>query len=144
LLRGAVSLACSSWTTAGTVGVGLIGGAGVTGVSPAITAGVIVSGAYLGDEVSSLSETTVLAAQLAEVGLHTHIRAMIWTAGPAFLIALVVFAILGITGSISVSAHYLAMGLHKVYVPDCHPGIGITRRYYGCSPPTSGRVRVCR
>ena len=68
----------------------------MVGVSPAITAGAIISGAYVGDKISSLSETTILAAQLAEVDIHTHIRAAIWTSGPAFIVALVVFAILGL------------------------------------------------
>ena len=85
----------SSWSTAGTIGVGLIGIATLAGVSPAITAGAVISGAYLGDKLSPLSETTVLAAQLAEVDLRAHIRAMFWTAGPAFITALVVFTILG-------------------------------------------------
>jgi NhaC family Na+:H+ antiporter len=93
---GIISLGIgSSWSTAGTIGVGLIGIATLAGVSPAITAGAVISGAYLGDKLSPLSETTVLAAQLAEVDLRTHIRAMIWTAGPAFITAVVVFTILG-------------------------------------------------
>jgi len=97
LICGVISLGTgSSWTTAGTIGVGLIGIASLVGVSPAITAGAIISGAYVGDKISSLSETTILAAQLAEVDIHTHIRAAIWTSGPAFIVALVVFAILGL------------------------------------------------
>jgi Na+:H+ antiporter, NhaC family len=97
LICGAISLGTgSSWTTAGTIGVGLVGIASLVGVSPAITAGAIISGAYVGDKISSLSETTILAAQLAEVDVHTHIRAAIWTSGPAFIVALVVFAILGL------------------------------------------------
>jgi NhaC family Na+:H+ antiporter len=67
----------------------------LAGVSTAITAGAVISGAYLGDKLSPLSETTVLTAQLAEVDLRTHIRAMFWTAGPAFLTAVVIFMILG-------------------------------------------------
>ena len=94
---GLISLGIgSSWSTAGTIGVGLIGIATLAGVSTAITAGAVISGAYLGDKLSPLSETTVLTAQLAEVDLRAHIRAMMWTAGPAFIIALVVFTILGL------------------------------------------------
>ena len=93
---GLISLGIgSSWTTAGTIGLGLIGISELIGVSPAITAGAVISGAYLGDKLSPLSETTVLTAQLADVDIRTHIRAMVWTAGPAFLIAAIVFAILG-------------------------------------------------
>ncbi|MEZ5125263.1 MAG: Na+/H+ antiporter NhaC family protein [Thermoleophilia bacterium] len=98
LVCAAVSLGIgSSWTTAGTIGVGLIGIASLVGVSPAITAGAVISGAYFGDKTSPLSETTVLSAQLAGVDVHKHIRAQIWTSGPAFGLALVIFGLLGLT-----------------------------------------------
>jgi len=84
----------SSWTTAGTMGVGLVGLAAMVGVSPFITAGAVVSGSYVGDKLSPLSETTVLTAELAKIDVFTHIRAMFWTSGPASIIALIVFAIL--------------------------------------------------
>lgn len=97
LICTAISLGTgSSWTTAGTIGVGLVGLATMLGVSPAITAGAVVSGAYVGDKTSPISETTVLTAQLAEVDLYKHIRAMLWTTVPAFLIAALVFAILSL------------------------------------------------
>lgn len=86
----------SSWTTAGTIGVGLVGIASLLGVSPVITAGAVISGSYFGDKTSPLSETTVLSAQLAGVDIYTHIRAQIWTSIPAFIIALIVFATLGL------------------------------------------------
>jgi NhaC family Na+:H+ antiporter len=88
----------SSWTTAATIGVGLVGVATMVGVSPAITAGAVISGAYLGDKTSPLSETTILSAQLVEVDVYEHIRRQVWTSGPAFLIGLVVFTVLGLTG----------------------------------------------
>ena len=88
----------SSWTTAGTVGVGLVGIASLVGVSPVVTAGAVISGAYLGDKTSPLSETTVMASQLAGADLYTHVRAQAWTSVPAFLIAAVVFALLGLRG----------------------------------------------
>jgi Na+:H+ antiporter, NhaC family len=91
----------SSWTTAGTIGVGLVGLATLVGVSPAITAGAVISGSYLGDKLSPLSETTVLTAQLAEIDIYTHLRAQIWTSVPAFLIAALVFGILGLRTSIT-------------------------------------------
>jgi len=86
----------SSWTTAGTMGVGLVGLAAMVGVSPVITAGAVVSGSYVGDKLSPLSETTVLTAELVKIDVFTHIRAMLWTSGPACIIALVVFTILSL------------------------------------------------
>ncbi|HIK44326.1 MAG TPA: Na+/H+ antiporter NhaC, partial [Leptolyngbyaceae cyanobacterium M65_K2018_010] len=85
----------SSWTTAGTVGVGLVGIAIALGVSPAVTAGAVISGAYFGDKTSPLSETTVLSAQMVGTDLYTHIKTQIWTSGPAFIVALIGFAIIG-------------------------------------------------
>jgi Na+:H+ antiporter, NhaC family len=104
----------SSWTTAGTIGVGLVGIATLAGVSPAITAGAVISGAYLGDKLSPLSETTVLAAQLAQVDVRTHIRAAIWTAGPAFVVAVIVFTILGLPARGESSAVHTATELAKL------------------------------
>ncbi len=85
----------SSWSTAGTVGVALMGVAGGLDVSLGMAAGAVVSGAYFGDKLSPLSDTTNLAAGVAEVPLFTHIRHMLWTTGPSFLIALALFGILG-------------------------------------------------
>jgi NhaC family Na+:H+ antiporter len=87
----------SSWTTAGTIGVGLIGTATMLGVSPAITAGAVISGAYLGDKTSPLSETTILTAQMVKVDVYDHIKRQVWTSVPAYLIALAVFFVLGWT-----------------------------------------------
>ncbi|WP_127959323.1 Na+/H+ antiporter NhaC [Serratia microhaemolytica] len=86
----------SSWTTAGTLGVGMVGLANMLGLSPEITAGAVISGAYVGDKISPLSETTVLAAQLNGVDLYKHIRAQLWTTIPAALITLTVFVLLGL------------------------------------------------
>ena len=78
VICSAVSLGIgSSWTTVGTIGVGLMGLATMVGVSPTITAGAVISGAYVGDKISPLSETTILTAQLAKVDIYTHIRAML-------------------------------------------------------------------
>ncbi|MFL1906987.1 Na+/H+ antiporter NhaC [Plesiomonas shigelloides] len=87
----------SSWTTAGTIGVGLIGLATMLGLSPEITAGAVISGAYVGDKASPLSESTVLAAQLNGVDLYKHIRNQLWSTVPSALIALIVFIVLGIS-----------------------------------------------
>jgi NhaC family Na+:H+ antiporter len=86
----------SSWTTAGTIGVGLVGIATMLGVSPAITAGAVISGAYLGDKTSPLSETTILTAQMVKVDVYAHIRRQVWTSVPAFIIAVAVFFALGL------------------------------------------------
>lgn len=97
LICGVVAMSIgSSWTTAGTVGVGLVGIAHALGVSPEITAGAVISGAYLGDKLSPLSETTVLTAQLVGVDTFAHIRRQAWTSVPAFVIALVVFLGIGL------------------------------------------------
>ena len=85
----------SSWTVAGALGVGLMGISVVMGLSPAITAGAIISGAYLGDKLSPLSDTTNLAAGITDNDLFRHIRHMGWTTIPAFVIALIVFAAIG-------------------------------------------------
>lgn len=99
LICGIVALSIgSSWTTAATIGVGLVGIATMLGVSPAITAGAVISGAYLGDKTSPLSETTILTAQMVKVDLYTHIRSQIWTSVPAFGLACIGFLLLGIFG----------------------------------------------
>lgn len=89
----------SSWTTAATVGVALMGIANGIGMSPAIAAGAVVSGAYFGDKISPLSETTNLAPAVAGSDLFTHIRHMLWTTVPAFVIALILFMLLGFSDS---------------------------------------------
>ncbi|ORB66773.1 Na+/H+ antiporter NhaC [Mycolicibacterium tusciae] len=99
VICGVVALSIgSSWTTAGTIGVGLVGIATMLGVSAPITAGAVISGAYLGDKLSPLSETTILTAQMVKVDLYTHIRSQAWTSVPAFILAAVVFAVLGVAG----------------------------------------------
>jgi len=86
----------SSWTVAGTLGVALIGVALGLGLSPAITAGAIVSGAYFGDKMSPLSDTTNLAPAVAGTDVFTHIQHMIWTTAPSFVIALLIFTGIGL------------------------------------------------
>src|SRR5690606_22126708 len=81
---------------AGTIGVGLVGIATMLEVSTAITAGAVISGAYLGDKLSPLSETTILSSQMVKVDVYTHIRHQAWTSIPAFLFAAVIFTLLGL------------------------------------------------
>jgi len=85
----------SSWTVAGTLGVALIGVSMGLGLSPEIAAGAIISGAYFGDKMSPLSDTTNLAPAVVGIDLFTHIRHMAWTTFPSFLLALVLFASIG-------------------------------------------------
>lgn len=104
IICGVVALSIgSSWTTAATIGVGLVGIASLIGVSPEITAGAVISGAYLGDKTSPLSETTVLTSQLAGVDTYEHIKRQVWTSVPAFGVAVAVFFVLGLTGPDTVS-----------------------------------------
>jgi NhaC family Na+:H+ antiporter len=96
-----VGLACgSSWTATATVGIAFLGiGAGL-GINPAITAGMIISGAYVGDKFSPLSDTTNLAAAVSKTGLFDHVTAMVSTTAPTFVIALILYTILGlVTGN---------------------------------------------
>lgn len=88
----------SSWTVAGTLGIGLMGIAGSFDLSPAITAGAIISGAYFGDKLSPMSDTTNLASAATGVDLFDHIRHMLWTTLPSFTLALAIFAMLGSSG----------------------------------------------
>jgi Na+:H+ antiporter, NhaC family len=100
LICALVSLSIgSSWTTAGTIGIGLIGVAQGLGLSPEITAGAVISGAYFGDKMSPLSDTTNLAPAVAGTELFTHIRHMSYTTGPSFLIALAGFTVVGFAGA---------------------------------------------
>ncbi len=89
----------SSWTVAGTLGIGLIGIASGMGLSVAITAGAIIGGAYFGDKMSPLSDTTNLAPAVTGIDIFTHIRHMTWTTAPSLLIALVLFTLLGLDES---------------------------------------------
>ncbi|KRQ87387.1 Malate-2H(+)/Na(+)-lactate antiporter [Caloramator mitchellensis] len=96
IISSIVSLATgSSWTTAGTVGIALIGVGQGLGIPLPMVAGAVVSGAYFGDKMSPLSDTTNLAPAMAGATLFDHVRHMIFTTGPSYLIAMVVYAILG-------------------------------------------------
>ncbi|HLR73720.1 MAG TPA: Na+/H+ antiporter NhaC [Virgibacillus sp.] len=84
----------SSLTTVGTVGLAFVGISEALDVSQAITVGAIVSGAFFGDKMSPLSDTTNMASSILDVDLFTHIRNMTWTTVPAFVIALILYGIL--------------------------------------------------
>lgn len=90
-------LSGSSWTTIATIGVALMGIGQALGISDAWTAGAIISGAYFGDKMSPLSDTTILASSATETDLFTHIRHMTHTTTPTFLITLIIFFTAGLT-----------------------------------------------
>jgi len=94
----------SSWSVIGTIGLGLFGVASSLGISPEITAGAIISGAYFGDKMSPLSDTTNLAPAVAGTDLFTHIRHMSWTTVPSITIALALYAWLGLDINVEVSS----------------------------------------
>jgi Na+:H+ antiporter, NhaC family len=96
LLTGIVGIVTgSSWTTAATLGVAFMGMANTIGASPAITAGAVISGAYFGDKMTPLSETTILTPQIVGSDVYTHIRSMAKATVPAYLISLVMFFLIG-------------------------------------------------
>ncbi|MDC8000499.1 Na+/H+ antiporter NhaC [Aequorivita todarodis] len=86
----------SSWTTSATVGIALIGIADALNIPLGMTAGAILSGAYFGDKISPLSDTTNLAPAMAGTDLFTHIRYMLYTTIPTLIVTLLVFIIIGL------------------------------------------------
>jgi NhaC family Na+:H+ antiporter len=94
----------SSWTVVGTIGVGLVGIAINMELSPAITAGAVISGAYFGDKSSPLSDTANLAAAVAGADLYQHLRETLWTSVPTLAGAVALFWFLGEPGDADVSA----------------------------------------
>ena len=87
----------SSWTTIATIGVALLGIGHALGVSEAWTAGAIISGAYFGDKMSPLSDTTILASSATGTDLFEHIRYMMLTTVPTFVITLIIFLVAGLS-----------------------------------------------
>ncbi len=97
LMCSIVSLATgSSWTTAGTVGIALMGIGMSLGIPSPVIGGAIISGAYFGDKMSPLSDTTNLAPAMAGAKLFDHIKHMIYTTGPSYVIAAILFTIVGL------------------------------------------------
>lgn len=87
----------SSWTTVATVGIALLGAGKALGLSPGMVAGAIISGAYFGDKLSPLSDTTNLAAAMAGANLFDHIKYMLYTTVPSIILALVIYLFLGLS-----------------------------------------------
>lgn len=104
LLTGIIGIVTgSSWTTAATLGVAFIGIARVIGASEAIAAGAVISGAYFGDKMTPLSETTILTPQIVGSNVYDHIRSMARISIPAYLIALALFFFMGRSSGIDPS-----------------------------------------
>ena len=110
-------LSGSSWTTIATIGVALLGISHALGINEAIAAGAIISGAYFGDKMSPLSDTTILASSSAGVDIFSHIRYMMLTTMPAFLITLLIFTAMGLgfDADDSIHVHQYTEGLSKTF-----------------------------
>ena len=91
----------SSWSTIATIGIALLGIGQAQGFSSGLIAGAIISGAYFGDKMSPLSDTTVLAATMSEVPLFNHIRYMVYTVVPTMVITLIIFTVIGLNYTVS-------------------------------------------
>lgn len=102
----------TSWTTAGTIGIGLMGVAANMGLSPAITAGAVISGAYFGDKGSPLSDTVNLATVAGGSELYRLVREGFWTSIPALLLSLGLYALLGSSGNIDYSGTMTGLEQH--------------------------------
>ena len=107
----------SSWTTIATIGVALMGIGRALGFDDGWIAGAIISGAYFGDKISVMSDTTVLASSTTEVPLFTHIKYMLITTIPSLLISIMVFTIVGLSASTTSSADMMAIeeGLQSTF-----------------------------
>lgn len=97
LICSIVALATgSSWQASATIGIAMMGIGNGLGVPPALTAGMIVSGAYFGDKMSPLSDSTNLSPAVSGSNLFDHIRALLWTTTPTYIIALAVSVVFGL------------------------------------------------
>ena len=110
-------LSGSSWTTIATIGVALLGIGDALGIDKAWTAGAIISGAYFGDKMSPLSDTTILASSVTGTDLFEHIRYMMYTTVPTFTITLIIFLISGLsfTSDVSLQVAQYTEGLSQTF-----------------------------
>ncbi len=95
----------SSWTTIATIGIALMGIGEAQGFAPGWTAGAIISGAYFGDKVSPLSDTTVLASSVTGTPIFSHIRYLMFTTVPSLIITLILFTIAGLSHNAAETGH---------------------------------------
>ena len=108
----------SSWTTVATIGVALMGIGKAHGFDDGWIAGSIISGAYFGDKLSPLSDTTVLASSVSGTPLFTHIRYMLFTTAPAFTLTLLIFLIAGLSMNVAAMGNVsdFADGLNRTFL----------------------------
>lgn len=104
----------SSWSTIATIGVALLGIGKAIGISESMIAGSIISGAYFGDKMSPLSDTTNLAPAMAGTDLFTHIRYMMYTTIPTFMITLIIFLFLGLNIESNINPNNIEMILSSI------------------------------
>lgn len=110
LICSVVSLGTgSSWSTAGTIGVALIGVGKGLGIPVPIVAGAIISGAYFGDKMSPLSDTTNLAPAVAGTDIFSHVRHMVYTTAPGYVISVILYGLIGTRFSGSMDTKNIAM-----------------------------------
>lgn len=115
IITGLVSLATgSSWSTVATIGIALIGVGQALGISEGVVAGAVISGAYFGDKMSPLSDTTNLAPAMAGTDLFTHIRYMTITTVPAMVLTLIIFLVIGFTYSFDAAPGGIDMVLESI------------------------------
>ncbi|WP_010283094.1 Na+/H+ antiporter NhaC [Bacillus timonensis] len=121
-----VSLATgSSWATLGTAGIAMMGVGHSLGIPVGVTAGAIISGAYFGDKLSPLSDSTNLSAAVVGADLITHIKHMLWTTVPAYIITALIFTLMGLrygkesvsSADVSTLTSYLAEHFHLGIIP---------------------------
>ena len=104
----------SSWSTIATIGVALLGIGKAIGISESMIAGSIISGAYFGDKMSPLSDTTNLAPAMAGTDIFTHIRYMMYTTIPTFMITLIIFLFLGLNIESNINPNNIEMILSSI------------------------------
>ena len=108
ITSGIVSLATgSSWSTIATIGVALLGIGSAMGFNEAMVAGAIISGAYFGDKISPLSDTTNLAPAVSGTDLFTHIKYMLYTTVPSMTITLIIFLVIGFNNDNTISSEHI-------------------------------------
>ncbi|MBT4479154.1 MAG: sodium:proton antiporter [Flavobacteriales bacterium] len=108
IITAIVSLSTgSSWSTIATIGIALLGIGQALGLPVGLIGGAIISGAYFGDKMSPLSDTTNLAPAMAGTDLFTHIRYMMYTTIPSFIITLIIFLVIGFNYSTDISSEHI-------------------------------------
>ena len=112
----------SSWTTIATMGVALLGIGKAQGFSDGLIAGAIISGAYFGDKISPLSDTTVMASSVNKVPIFRHIHYMLYTTVPSIVITLVIFLITGFSHSCANRPRFLNIRMRWHRNSTCHLG----------------------